>query len=114
MALLGREQPIISIHPTYYTVHHVSSCDKRTSYVPCLQLLLTVWAGRVTINILPDDVLLLIFHFDRVTYLDRLRDYRSTVASVLEVASVSSCVPEVAIRRFCVAKISRPETCLRS
>jgi hypothetical protein len=51
---------------------HVSSCDKRTSYVPCLQLLLTVWAGRVTINILPDDVLLLIFHFDRVIYLDGL------------------------------------------
>jgi hypothetical protein len=34
-------------------------------YVQCLQLLLTVWAGRVTINILPDDVLLLIFLCDR-------------------------------------------------
>jgi hypothetical protein len=38
-----------------------------------LQLvLLTVRAGRVTINILPDDILLLIFHFDRVIYFDRL------------------------------------------
>jgi hypothetical protein len=52
-------------------MHHVSSCDKRTSYVLCLQeLLLTVWAGRVTINMLPDDVLVLIFHFDRVIYLE--------------------------------------------
>ena len=37
---------------------------------------------------------------------------RST-ASDLEVASISSCVPEVAIRRFCFAKLSRPETRLR-
>ena len=29
-------------------------------------------AGRVTINILPDDILLLVFHFDRVTYIDGL------------------------------------------
>ena len=29
-------------------------------------------AGRVSINILPDDILLLIFHFDRVTYIDGL------------------------------------------
>jgi hypothetical protein len=29
-----------------------------------------LWAGRVTINILPDDVLLHIFHFIRVIYLD--------------------------------------------
>jgi hypothetical protein len=58
-----------------HVVRHVSSCDKRTSYIPCLQLLLTVSAGRVTINILPDDVLLLIFHFDRATFLDRLKDY---------------------------------------
>jgi hypothetical protein len=48
--------------PNILHVHDVS--DERTSYVPCLQLLLTVWAGRVTINILPDDVLLLIFFFD--------------------------------------------------
>ena len=34
------------------------------SYVPCLRLLLTVWVGRVTINILPDDVLLHIFFID--------------------------------------------------
>ena len=46
-------------------VDHVSSCDKRTSYVPCLRLLLTVWADRLTIDILPDDVLLHIFLFDR-------------------------------------------------
>ena len=58
----------------HVNLNRVSSCDKRTSYVPCLQLLLTVCAGRVTINILPDDVLLLIFHFDRVTYLDGLED----------------------------------------
>jgi hypothetical protein len=49
------------------------------------------------LNILPDDVLLHIFHFDRMIYLDdadrrRLPD--------LEVASSSSCVSEVAIRHF--------------
>ena len=53
-------------------MHRVSSCDKRRFYVPYLQLLLTVCVGRrVTINILPDDVLLHIFHFDRVIYLNR-------------------------------------------
>ena len=36
------------------------------------------------------------------------------MASALGVVSVSSCVPEVAIRRFCIAKLSRLETCLRS
>jgi hypothetical protein len=36
--------------------------------------LLTVWAGRVTINILPDDVLLHVFRFDRLSYLDRWKD----------------------------------------
>ena len=46
-------------------VHRVGSWDKRTSYVPCLQLLLIVWTDRVTIDILPDDVLLHIFLFDR-------------------------------------------------
>jgi hypothetical protein len=50
----------------------VSSCDKR-AYVPCLKLLLTVWAGLQTINILPDDVLLHIFHFDRLAYLEGWR-----------------------------------------
>ena len=44
----------------------------RLTYMPRPQLLLTMWAGRVTINILPDDVLLLIFYFDRVTTLDEL------------------------------------------
>jgi hypothetical protein len=52
--------------PNVLHVDGVSSCDSRTSYVPCLQLLLTVRAGRVTINILPNDVLLLIFHFNRM------------------------------------------------
>ena len=57
---------------TSNALHVVGSCDKRTSCVPCLQLLLTVRAGRVTIDVLPDDVLLLIFLFDRATslYLD--------------------------------------------
>jgi hypothetical protein len=48
-------------------------CDERASYVLWLQLLLTVRAGRVTINILPDDVLLHIFHSVRVTSLDGLK-----------------------------------------
>ena len=62
-----------------------------------LQLLPTAGAGRVDINMLPDDhVLLYIFNFDR------------------QVTSVSSCVLQVAIRHFCIAKLSRPETCLRS
>jgi hypothetical protein len=34
--------------------------------VLCVQLLLTVWAAHVTINILPDDLLLHIFHFNRL------------------------------------------------
>ena len=52
--------------------HRVSSCDKRTSYVPCLHPLLTAWAGRVTIDRLPDEVLLYIFHFDVSKGVDRL------------------------------------------
>ena len=51
-------------------VHHVSSDDERTSYVLSLQLLLTMRADRVTNNILPGDVLLLIFHFDRLAYIE--------------------------------------------
>ena len=44
----------------------------------CLRLLLTVWAGRVSINALPDDILLNIFVFDRVAFLDGLKGvYRS-------------------------------------
>ena len=50
----------------------LSSHFKRTSYVSCLQLLLTVSIAHVTIDTLPDDVLLHIFHFDQVTYLDGL------------------------------------------
>ena len=33
-----------------------------------------MWAGHVSINILPDEVLLLIFHFHRATYLNGLKD----------------------------------------
>ena len=47
----------------------------RTSYVPslpCLRLLLTVWAALVSIDTLPDELLLRIFDFDRVIYLDGL------------------------------------------
>jgi hypothetical protein len=44
-------------------VHRVSSGDKRTYHVPCLQLLLNVQAGHVTVDILPEDVLLHVFHF---------------------------------------------------
>ena len=56
---------------TSNALHVVGSCDKRTLYVPYLQLLLTVRAGHVTIDILPDDVLLLIFLFDRATSLSQ-------------------------------------------
>ena len=45
------------------------------SYVSCLRLLLTVWAGRVTINILPDDVLLHIFLIDGYQHQDLIRFY---------------------------------------
>jgi hypothetical protein len=44
----------------------------RTSSLPCFKLLLTVWAGRVTIDDLPEDILLRIFDFDRLIYLDGL------------------------------------------
>ena len=37
-----------------------------------LQLPLTVWAGRVTIDILPDDVLLFIFYFDGMEDVDTI------------------------------------------
>ena len=43
--------------------------DKR-AYVPCLKRRSTVWADRRTIDILPDDVLLHLFHFDRLAYLE--------------------------------------------
>ena len=49
---LSGEQPIIKV----LHEHGVSSRDKRMSYIPCLQLPLTVRAGHVTINILPDTV----------------------------------------------------------
>ena len=51
-------------------IHRASSCGKGTFYVPCLQLLLTLRAARVTINTLPDEVLLHIFHFDQIIYLE--------------------------------------------
>ena len=59
-------------------MRRVSSFDKRTSYAsaPCLQLLLTVWTANVTVNILPDELLLRIFHFVRVTHLHGLEDDR--------------------------------------
>ena len=51
-------------------VHLISPCNRRTSCMQCQQLLLTAWAGRVAIDMLPDDVLLPIFHFDRVNGLN--------------------------------------------
>ena len=39
------------------------------------ELLLTVWAGRVTIDVLPDDVLLHVFHIDRSIYLEDVIDW---------------------------------------
>jgi hypothetical protein len=38
----------------------------------------------------------------------------SEMASELELASLSSCVPEMEIRRFGVSELPRSETCLRS
>jgi F-box-like len=58
----------------FFETFDVLPYDKRTSYVPYPQLLLTVWTGGVTINILPDDVLLHILHFDRATFLDGVED----------------------------------------
>ena len=45
--------------------------------VLCPQLLLTAWTGQVTITILPDDVLLHIFHLHRMSYLDGLELFES-------------------------------------
>ena len=53
-------------------VHHVTSCDKGTFYETFLQPVLTFWAGHAAINILPDDILLLIFRFDRAIDLNGL------------------------------------------
>ena len=95
-----------------------SSGDKRTSwFVSCLKLLLTVWAGRVTINTLPDDVLLLIFHFDcidRVKFIGRKQRLSDSLLERPQMEFVSLCVQEVAVRRFHVAKLPRLETCLWS
>jgi hypothetical protein len=90
--------------------------DKRTSwFVSCLKLLpLTVWAGRVTINTLPEEILLLIFHFDcidRVKFVDRVRHLSW---NDLRWTSLVCVCRRVAVGHFCVAKLSRPETCLRS
>ena len=63
---------------------------------------------RVTIDILPGDVLLIIFYFDGPE--DVIRPYYSPWHRLVHVCRV----PEVAISRFCVAKLSRPETRLRS
>lgn len=77
MALPSREPT----HPSYFgtpketpnglQVDLISSCNKRTSHVLCLQVLLTVQEGRVTINTLPNDVLVLIFYLDRMIHLDQ-------------------------------------------
>ena len=45
------------------------------------KLLLTVWAGPVTIDILPDDVLLLIFLLDRATFIDGLKGINPVLLS---------------------------------
>ena len=70
MALLDREHTIISAHPTYYKCIVLAPGTNVRPILYRLQLLLTMWAGRVTFDILPDDVLLHIFHFDRLRYLD--------------------------------------------
>ena len=59
---------------------HSSDSDRqfrRRTYVLCAVSAATVDCeeGRGTINILPDDVLLLIFHFDRLIDLDDVRDF---------------------------------------
>jgi hypothetical protein len=61
--------------------HDVSSCDKRTCYtLPYLQLVLTAGADTVTIDF-PDNVLLHIFHFVRVKYLDTKCLHRTRLPS---------------------------------
>ena len=67
MTLRGREQPIMSMLPTYY-LYIVSAATNVRLHVLCMQLLLTGWAGHVTINILPDGVLLHMFHFYQLAY----------------------------------------------
>jgi hypothetical protein len=57
MALLCREQPVVSASTTNVCFMY-RVCDS----------LLTMWVGRVTINILPDDVLLHIFLHDGLGY----------------------------------------------
>ena len=87
-------------------MQRIRPCDNRTSYVSCLHLPLTVCTGRETINnILPDDVLLLIFYFDGPGNVDQA--WRPSWHRL------SSRVPEMAIPRFCIAKLSRLETRLR-
>jgi hypothetical protein len=44
------------------STHIVDSYDKCTSFVSCLLLPLIVWVGRVMIDTIPDDVLLIIFY----------------------------------------------------
>jgi F-box-like len=79
----------------FFRTSDVLRYDKRTSYVLYLQLLLTVWAGRVTINILPDDVLLHILHFDRATFSDEVEDagqVRSGMDSVTDLSQLQDFV----------------------
>ena len=71
MILLGQDQPTIQIHPMYY-MYIVSAPVTVVRLNVVSATISDCMTGRVTINILPDDILLLIFHFDRVTYIDGL------------------------------------------
>jgi hypothetical protein len=68
MALLGQEQHLILIHPMHYKC--ITSAPVTNVRLLCCppQLPLIVWAGCVTISILPDDVLLRVFFFDELKY----------------------------------------------
>ena len=75
--------------------HRVSSCDERTSYVPCLQLAadrVGSWAGRVTIDILPDDVLLHIFLIDGKIDSD-VHDYHKPYVTVTAIGGLEAAKP---------------------
>ena len=63
------------LHPSLgrVSIHPMSAPATNVRVVSRLQLLLTVWTGRVTIDILPDDVLILVFRFDQVVYLEGLK-----------------------------------------
>ena len=55
--------------------HRVNSYNKRTYLCAISETTaLTMWAGRVTVNSLPEDVLLHIFYFDRLSFFDGLEE----------------------------------------